>query len=152
MIPIFCLHFTSFLLNLVFIHFSLTKIQQINHYLNIGFINLVIGIIISIFTLVYSLVSFTSYILFFRALPFSIGVSILLILNCLINGKVLEETSKLIYVLDNIQININNTQLYESLISLKTSINRIKCGFTIGGLTQWSKLTLLKVKKLNNRY
>lgn len=133
--------------NLIFVNFR--KIQQINHYLNIGFINLVIGIIMSIFALVYSLISFTSRIVFFRALPFSIEVSILLILNCLINGKILEETSKLICVLDNFTINVNNTQLYQSLISLRTSINKMKCGFTIGGFAPWSKLTLLQVKNVN---
>ena len=130
-----------------FIKINFKKIKKIDYYLNIGLMNLVIGIIMSIFTLVYLLVSFTSYSLFFHALPFSISVSIVLILNCLINGKILEEALKLICVLDNIRINVNNDKLYKSLILSKRLIHEIKCGFTIGGFAPWNKLTLLQVNK-----
>ena len=61
----------------------------------------------------------------------------------------MEETLKLHCVLDNIKINVNNDQLYQSLISLKISIYKLGCGFSIGDFASWNRLTLLNVRNHN---
>lgn len=127
---------------------NFSKIKQIDQYLSFGFFTLTVGIIFSILEFVYLIVIFTQHFLFLRGLPFEISFMMLIILNCFINGKVMEETSKLFCDLDNININLNNNELYRSFIFLKTSINKIKCGFSIGGFASWNKLTLLQVRNL----
>ena len=62
----------------------------------------------------------------------------------------MKETLRLRSALDNIKINVNNDQFYESLISLKTSIYNLGCGFSIGGFAPWNKLTLLQVRNYVN--
>ena len=125
---------------------NFNKMKKVNKYLSVGFIGLVGGIIFSILTLIYLIVIFSTYIIMVRGLPFNLNITILLILNCIINGKVMEETYKLLNDLDNIKIIINNNQIYHGLISLKTTIHKIKCGFNIGGFAKWNKLALLQVK------
>ena len=79
-------------------------------------------------------------------LSFPFIISIQLIVSCFINEKIIEETQKLLIDLDDLDINVNNDQIYKALISLKTSIQKFKCGLTIGGYAPWNRLTLLQVK------
>ena len=59
--------------------------------------------------------------------------------------EVYEETSKLLNDLDNLNINVNDDLVVRALILFRTTINKNKCGFTIGGFAPWNKLTLLQV-------
>ena len=68
-----------------------------------------------------------------------------LILNCFINGKLYNESIKLLNDLDNINIDVNDGRLFETLIKFKTSVDRTKCGFTIGKFAPMNNFTLLKV-------
>ena len=122
------------------------KIRKISYYLSFGFITLTVEIILSICTLIYMYVIFTSNLVFLRGLSFSINLIVLLTLNCIINGKVIEETIKLLNDLDNLNINVKIDEFYHDLILLKTSIENLKCGFSIGGFASWNKLTLLQVR------
>ena len=74
-------------------------------------------------------------------LSFPFIISIQLIVSCFINEKIIKETQKL-NDLDDLDINVNNDQIYKALISFKTSIQKFKCGLTIGGYAPWSGLTL----------
>ena len=67
------------------------------------------------------------------------------ILNCFFLGKLSKETEKLLNHLDNLNININDDQLFKAFILLRTSVDKVKCGFTIGGFAPWNMLTLLQV-------
>ena len=73
-----------------------------------------------------------------------------LILSCFINGKLLNESMKLLNDLDNININVNDDQLFKTLIKFKTSVQRTKCGFTIGKFAPLNNLTLIKVNYNRN--
>lgn len=128
-----------------FLVMNFQKIQLIDKYLSIAFISLSIGIISSMLQFVYLIVVFTDTEKYVRGLPFQITIIIQLIFNCFINGKLLEETQNLLCDLDNIDIDVNDEQLYKSLILFKKSIRNVKCGFSIGGFAPWNKLTLLKV-------
>ena len=126
------------------------NIKKIDQLLTMGFISLAAVIICTILQLVCLLTIFPLNILFFRGLPFQLYLIILLIINCIINSNVMEETLRLHSALDNIKINVNNDQLYQSLISLKKSIYKLGCGFSIGGFAPWNKLTLLQVRNCVN--
>ena len=141
---------TANLLNeakLITIYFE--KIEKIDKLLTMGFISLTVGIIYITLQFVHILVNFPKNVLFRGILPFQLYLIILLILNCIINSNVMEETLKLHSALDNIKINVNNDQLYESLTSLKISIYKLGCRFSIGGFAPWNKLTLLNVRNYN---
>ena len=69
-----------------------------------------------------------------------------LALNCFINGKVNEETLKLLGDLDYINIDVLDDQLFKTLIQFKTSVVKTKCGLTIARFAPWNKFTLLHVK------
>ena len=126
------------------------NIKKIDQLLTMGFIILAVGIIYTILQFVYFLIIFPHNFLFVRVLPFQLYLIILLITNCIINSNVMKETLRLHSALDNIKINVNNDQFYESLISLKTSIYKLGCGFSIGGFAPWNKLTLLQVRNYVN--
>ena len=132
---------------LITIYFE--KIKKIDKLLTIGFISLAVGIIYITLQFVHFLINFPQNVLFRKILPFQLYLIIILILHCIINNNVMEETLKLHSALDNIKINVNNDQLYELLISLKTSIYKLGCGFSIGGFAPWNKLTLLHVRNYN---
>ena len=132
---------------LITIYFE--NIKKIDQLLTMGFISLAVGIICIILQFVHLLIVFSETSLFLVILPFQLYLIILIILNCIINSNVMEEALKLHSALDNIKINVNNDQLYESLISLKTSIYKLGCGFSIGGFAPWNKLTLLNVRNYN---
>ena len=119
------------------------KIKQVDQYLAIGFFSMSVGIIFSFLEIVYLIICFHKYFLFLRFIPFQTNLLILLVLNCVINGNVMEETVKLLNDLDNLIINVNNDKLYHAIITFKTSINKLKCGFTIGGFASWNMLTML---------
>ena len=136
---------------------SLTKFMSINYeitnkidnFLAFGFITSAIGIVLSIMSSVYlglfaQKFNFINEILAFT-LVYHFQQLIQLILNCFINGQVYEETIGFISDLDNINVNVNDDQLFKALILLRTSISRTKRGFTIGGFAPWNKLTLLQV-------
>lgn len=126
------------------------KLSKINNYLSFGFIIITIVCIFDILTLDYFIIYLikqnvpgeSSYNLLFQLL-----VSIQLIISCFINEKVIDETQKLLFVLDDLNINVKDDQLYKTLISCKTSIQNLKCGLTIGGFAPWNRLTLLQVQK-----
>lgn len=87
---------------------NFNKIKKVDKYLSIGFIGLAAGIILTILTLVYLIIIFSTYIIMVRGLPFNLNITILLIFNCIINGKFMEETYQLLNDLDNIKIIMNN--------------------------------------------
>ena len=124
-------------------------INKIDNFLAFGFITSAIEIVLSIMSSVYlalfaSKFNFIKDILAFT-LVFHFQELFQLILHCFFNAKVNEESIKLLNDLDNININVNDDQLLKSLILLKTSINKTKTVFTIGGFPPWNKLTLLQV-------
>lgn len=128
------------------ITFQLRKIHQIDNYMMIGTTLITIGIIFSSLQFVYaSVVLNKHYHRFYQDLPYCILFFSQLILNCFINGMLIEEIRNLKCDLDNININVNDHQLYKSLIAFKMSIRNIKSGFTIGGFAPFNKLTLLQV-------
>ena len=132
-----------------FILINYKMINKIDKFLAFGFITSAIGIMLNImssvlfgffihkFNLMNELLAFN--------LVFQIQQLIQLILNCFINGKVYEETTKLLNDLDNLNINVNDDLIVRALILFKTTINKNKCGFTIGGFASWNNLTLLQV-------
>ena len=125
-------------------------INKIDKFLAFSFITLAVGIMLNIM----SSVLFGFFIHKFNLmnellvfnLVFQLQQLIQLILNCFINGKVYEETTKLLNDLDNLNINVNDDLIVRSLILFRTTINKNKCGFTIGGFAPWNNLTLLQVK------
>ena len=124
-------------------------INKIDNFLAFGFITSAIGIILSIMTSVFLEISIHRVNmmreLFAFGLVFQLQLLTQLILNCFINGRVYEETMKLLNDLDNLNINVNDNLLVRALILFRTTINKNKCGFTIGGFAPWNKLTLLQV-------
>lgn len=85
-------------------------INKINHFLSFGFIALAIGIVLNIISSVYFAL-FAYKFNFFKELiafnlVFQIRQLIELLLNCFINGKIFQETIKLLGDLDNISINV----------------------------------------------
>ena len=68
-----------------------------------------------------------------------------LILNCFFNSKIFKETQNLLNDLDNLKINVYDDSVFKALILLRMSVNKAKCGFTIGGFAPWNNLTLLQV-------
>ena len=126
---------------------SFSKINLVDQFLTFAFIFSAIETMFSILQFVYITVVFAKMFdyLFYYSLPIYVIFLIQLILNCFINGILYEETEKLIFDLDNLNINVNHIKLFESFISLKTQLRNIKCGFTIGSFAPWNKLTLLQV-------
>lgn len=125
------------------------KINQLDHYLATGFTFSAIDSMFSMMTSVY----FGIYIKRINRLNelltygiFGVLITIQLILNCLINEKVIIETKKLQSDLDNLNIDVGDYQLYKASMSFKKSICNNKCGFTIGGFAPLNRLTLLQVK------
>ena len=127
------------------ITFKFGKINQIDNYMAIGTTVITIGIIFSNFLFVYASVVFTKYHKFYQDLPYCILFSSPLILSCFINGMLMEETRYFKCDLDNININVDDDQIYKSLNAFKISIRNIKSGFTIGGFAPFNKSTLLQV-------
>ena len=124
-------------------------INKIDHFLAFGFISNTIGIILMIMVTVYyglyaDKFDYADELIAFDII-FQCEQMIQLILNCFINGKLYNQTLKLLNDLDNININVNDDQLFKTLINFKTSIQRTKCGFTIGGFAPLNNLTLLQV-------
>ena len=120
-----------------FMTINFRKINKIDQYLAFGFITFAIGIMFCILQFVYLAVFTKIYnYSFYNILPLHCQVFIQLILNCFINGMIFDETQKLIYDLDNININVQNRKLFRALIFFRTSIRQIKYGFTIGGFAQ----------------
>ena len=132
-----------------FILINYKIINKTDKFLAFGFITCAIEIVLSIMSSLYLALfafkfDFIKDILAFT-LVFHFHELIQFILNCFTNAKVYEESIKLLNDLDNIDINVNDDQLLKSLILLKTSINKTKTGFTIGGFAPWNNMTLLQV-------
>ena len=132
-----------------FILINYKTINEIDNFLAFGFITLAIGIIQNIMSSVYFALfayklNFLKELIAFN-LVFQIQQLISLFLNCFINGKVYAETLKLLNDLDNLNINVNDDQLFKALILFRTSVTKCKCGFTIGRFAPWNNLTLLQV-------
>ena len=126
-------------------------INKIDDILSCAFITSVVAVILNIMSLVYFCI-YHKFNYFNEILAFDFVYQILhliqLVLNCFINGKVNEETLKLLGDLDYINIDVLDDQLFKTLIQFKTSVVEAKCGFTIAGFAPWNKFTLLQVKKL----
>ena len=133
--------------NYILINYKM--INKIDHFLTFGFITLAIGSVQNLMSSVYFALfafkfNFLKQLITFN-LVFQIQQLTALFLNCFTNGKVYEETLKLLNDLDNLNINVNDDQLFKALILFKTSVTKSKCGFTIGRFAQWNNLTLLQV-------
>ena len=115
-----------------FMTINYRKIHKVNQYLAFGFITSSIGIIIRMLQFVYMAVVFLKHFLTHSPVFYAI-FSIQFILNCFINGIIHDETQRLINDLDEININVIDSELYRSLISLKISIQESKSRFTVGG-------------------
>lgn len=124
---------------------KLRKIHQIDNYMAIGTILIAIATTFGNLQFVYAGVALSKYHKFYKSLPYCVLSSSQLMLNCFINGTLIEEVQHLKCDLDNIHINVNDHQIYESFIAFKMSIRNIKSGFTIGGFAPFNKLTLLQV-------
>ena len=124
-------------------------IEKIDHYLAFAFIFSAIGIMMSIMSLVYLGLYANKVPVVIDLITFNMPNVILqvinLILNCFFNGKISEETQKLLSDLDNFNISTNDERLFKALILLRKSVHKVKCGFTIGGFAPWNKLSLLQV-------
>ena len=139
-------HFTQ-ANNFMLINYKI--INKIDDYLSFGFITSFVGVILSMMSSVYlgifgHKLNFLHEILTFDVI-YQILQLIQLILNCFINGKVNEETVKLLSHLDNININVFDDKLFKTYILFKTSIVETKSGFTIARFANWNNLTLLQV-------
>ena len=136
--------------NFILINYKI--INKIDNFLSFGFITSTVAVILNIMSLVYFGILNYKYSSFNITLAFDLVYQILqlnlLVLNCFINGKVNEETMKLLGDLDNININVHDDELLKTLIQFKTSVVKTKCGFTIAGFAPWNNLTLLQVNKL----
>ena len=146
-------HFTQ-ANNFMLINYKI--INKIDDFLSFGFATSSVGVILGIMLSVYHGIfghklNFLREILTFE-LVYQILQLIQLVLNCFINGKVNEETVKLLGHLDNININMFDDQLFKTLIQFKTSIVKTKCGFTIAGFANWNNLTLLQVNYVDLEY
>lgn len=124
-------------------------INNIDNFLSFGFTTSAIGIVLSMMSTVYFALfayklNYLNDVLAFT-LAYHLQQLTQLILNCFINGQVHEQTIGFLSDLDNININVNDDQLFKALILLRTSISTNKRGFTIGGFAQWNNLTLLQV-------
>ena len=125
------------------------SIEKIDHLLALAFIFSAIGIMMTIMSLVYlglfaNKTPYATFLITFSLLNIILQV-VNLIFNCFFNGKIFEETQKLLSDLDNLNISINDDQLLKALIKLRMSVHKVKCGFTIGGFAPWNKLILLQV-------
>ena len=125
------------------------NIKKIDEYLAFSNIIAAIGIVLGVMSTVYACI-FAKRIRFLINLvefnmPYQTVQYISFILNCFFLGKLSKETEKLLNHLDNLNININDDQLFKAFILLKTSVDKVKCGFTIGGFAPWNMLTLLQV-------
>ncbi len=71
-----------------------------------------------------------------------------LIISCLMNGLVYEETDKIYAVLDNINPKDINEDEYKEVLMFKSMSRETKFGFTIGGFAPLKKTTLLSVNEI----
>jgi len=74
----------------------------------------------------------------------SIISTLRLILYCLVNGKVFDESDKLYVALND--INSTNDIMFKEVINFRTLCLQLPNGFTIGGLMPLRRTTLLSVK------
>ena len=137
-----------------FLLINYKSIKTIDQYLAFAFIFAAIAIVMSIMSLVYlwlfaNKVKFIYNMIIFN-LPNLTLQLVSLILNCFFNGKIFEETQNLLNDLDNLNINVYDNSLFKALILLRMSVNKTKCGFTIGGFAPWNKFTLLQVISCKN--
>ena len=132
-----------------FVTIDYKKINKIDNYLSSVFIISAIGVVCSIMLSVYFAFFADKFDFRDELIAFDLISQIIqliqLLINCFINGKVYNESSKLLNYLDNLNINVNDDKLFKTLIEFKTSVQKTKCGFTIGGFAPWNSLTLLKV-------
>ena len=139
-------HLTEFN-NYMLINYEM--VNKIDHFLAFSFISSTIAVVFNIMVTVYYNLYARKFDYIDELIAFDMifegGQLIQLILNCFINGKLYNETLKLLSDLDNININVNDDQLFKTLIKFKTSVQRTKCGFTIGGFAPFNELTLLQV-------
>ena len=75
----------------------------------------------------------------------SIGLTMRLILICLINGMVFDEADKLFFTLDDINHSHLDEKAFKELMNFRTLSREIPNGFTIGGLLPLRRRTLLSV-------
>ena len=99
----------------ILINFEMTN--KIDHFLAFGFISNTIGIILMIMVTVYyglyaDKFDYADELIAFEII-FQCEQMIQLILNCFINGKLYNQTLKLLNDLDNININVNDDQLFK---------------------------------------
>ena len=77
----------------------------------------------------------------------SIGSAFRLIISCLINGQVYEETDKMLLSLEDIHQSVLATdeKHFRELMAVRTLNMNLPNGFTIAGLMPLRKATLLSV-------
>ena len=125
------------------------NINKIDQYLAFSYIMATTGIVLGVMSTVYMWIFASKIKLLNEILEFNIAFQILqfisFILNCFFLEKPSKETQKLSNHLDNLNININDDTLFKALILFRTSVDKVKCQFTIGGFAPWNMLTLLQV-------
>ena len=75
----------------------------------------------------------------------STSSSIKLVISCLINGLVHEESEDIYAVLDNMNVEDMDERNYKKWLIFKNISREIKFGFTIGGFAPLRKTTLIPV-------
>ena len=129
---------------------SFAKNIVIDQYLPFNYIMTATGTVLIVMSTIYVWIFASKAKLLAFFLEFNIPIEIVqfisFILNCFFLEKLSKETQKLLNHLDNLNININDDTLFKALILFRTSIDKAKYGFTIGGFAPWNDLTLLQVK------
>ena len=125
------------------------NIKKIDQYLAFNYIMTATGTVLGVMSAIYIWIFANKAKFLTNFLESNISMEILqfiiLILTCFFLEKCSKETQKLFNHLDNININVNDDQLFKALILFRISIDKAECRFTIGGFAPWNKLTLLQV-------
>ena len=132
-----------------FVLINYKNIKKIDQYLALNHILLVTGIVVTIMSNVYIWIFARKTRFLMNLLEFNTPTQMMqfisFILSCFFLGKFSIETEKLLNHLDNLSINISDSQIFKALILFRTSVEKAKCGFTVGGFAPWNMLTLLQV-------
>jgi hypothetical protein len=81
----------------------------------------------------------------------SIASSLKLLISCVINGKVYEESHRIYLVLDNFNAQDLSEMEYKEWVMFK-NIAKESFGFSIGGMAALRKTTLTPVKKIIDKF
>ncbi len=82
----------------------------------------------------------------------TITSSVKLVISCLINGLVHEESERIYSVLDNFNSGEFDANEYKEWLTFKNIAIETMFGFTIGGFAALRKTTLIPVKKINKNF